>query len=188
MLELIRNWRSPCPYKICSLDWLRHCLGYPCLVSFVPGCPSSSLSTDYQFVSFPLLCSFSPSFLPVESLVRNHPHSFSLFLTGQCSVLICLPSKVAKNFLPCDASPPGKQQHLHASEDVMKVGAFVSGGKVAKRVDGKWLGDPGDCFVGCADLIEPIIIYLLSLDLCPGSPVSPFSFLVYHFAVRSLTR
>ena len=47
---------------------------------------------------------------------------------------------MAKNFLPCDASPPGNQQHLHASEDVMKVGAFVSGGKVAKRVDGKWLG------------------------------------------------
>jgi len=36
-----------------------------------------------------------------------------------------------------------------------------------------WLGDPGECFVDCADLIEPIIIHLLSLDLCPRSPLFP---------------
>ena len=37
----------------------------------------------------------------------------------------------------------------------------------------KWLGDPGKCFVGCADLIEPIIIHLLSLSTFAPGPLSP---------------
>jgi len=38
-----------------------------------------------------------------------------------------------------------------------------------------WLGGPGECFVGCADLIETIIIHLLSLDLYPRSLFPPSS-------------
>ena len=37
-----------------------------------------------------------------------------------------------------------------------------------ERVDDKWLGDPADCSA-------TVIIYLLSLDLCPGPLFLPFS-------------
>lgn len=51
------------------------------------------------------------------------------------------------------------------------------------------LGDTGECFVGCADLIEPIIIHLLSLDLCPRSLFPPFLlFPVYRSPVHTFPK
>ena len=76
-LNLFMSETQPANMKrICSVDWMCHCLGCPSsLIFLVPGCLSSSPPIDQQYaqtVSFPLLCSFSCLFSLVELLVWNH--------------------------------------------------------------------------------------------------------------------
>jgi len=52
----------------------------------------------------------------------------------------------------------------------------------------KWLWDPGECFVGCADLIETYHYPLAFSRPLPQVPCSPFLFPVYRFTVRTSPR
>ena len=54
-------------------------------------------------------------------------------------------------------------------------------GRVVKRVNGKTVGDPGERFVGCADLIETYHYPLTYFRPLPQVPYFPF--VVHRFTV-----
>lgn len=57
-----------------------------------------------------------------------------------------------------------------------------------RRVDGKMVGGPGECFVGCADLIETYHYPLTFSRPLSQVPVSPFLFPIYRSTVCASPR
>ena len=57
-----------------------------------------------------------------------------------------------------------------------------------KHVDGKMVGGPGECFVGCADLIETYHYPLAFSRPLPQVLLSPFLFPVHRSAIRTFLR